>query len=70
MAVLTVAMMFLPHGDSLPKGCPAADLWEFRPAAIGIQAVLRTAFGLFCGYLAERVLAPSLSQGRLQAQAV
>ncbi|MCL6734827.1 CbtA family protein [Streptomyces neyagawaensis] len=57
-AAVAVAMVFLPSGDNIPKGFPAADLWEFRLASIGIQAVLWAGFGLAFGYLAERVLAP------------
>ncbi len=33
-------------------------MWQFRVAAIGIQAVLWTGFGLVFGHLAERVLEP------------
>ncbi|QOV33857.1 CbtA family protein [Streptomyces ferrugineus] len=58
VAALTVAMVFLPSGENVPKGFPATDLWEFRLAAIGVQAVLWTAFGVLFGYLAERVLEP------------
>lgn len=58
-AAVTVAVVFLPSGDNIPKGFPASDLWEFRLASIGIQAVLWAGFGLLFGYLAERVLAPS-----------
>ncbi|WP_128428269.1 CbtA family protein [Streptomyces cyaneus] len=58
-AAVTVAVVFLPSGDNIPKGFPASDLWEFRLASIGIQAVLWVGFGLLFGYLAERVLAPS-----------
>ncbi|MGW8889730.1 CbtA family protein [Streptomyces sp. NPDC055749] len=45
VTAITVAMVFLPLGNNLPKGCPPADLWKFRPAAIGIQAALRTVSG-------------------------
>ena len=57
-AVLAVAMAILPAGDNVPKGFPAADLWEFRLASIGIQAVLWATLGLLFGFLAERVLEP------------
>ncbi|KFF98248.1 membrane protein [Streptomyces scabiei] len=55
-AVTAVAMAVLPSGENTPKGFPATDLWEFRLASIGVQAVLWTAFGLLFGFLAERVL--------------
>ncbi|MGC9539038.1 CbtA family protein [Streptomyces sp. UG1] len=58
VAAMTVAMVFLPSGENVPKGFPATDLWEFRLAAIGVQAVLWTAFGVLFGYAAERVLEP------------
>lgn len=58
MAAVGVAMVFLPAGDNTPKGFPATDLWEFRLASIGIQAVLWATFGLLFGYLAERLLEP------------
>ncbi|GGW57269.1 MULTISPECIES: CbtA family protein [Streptomyces] len=65
VAVVGVAMAVLPQGDAIPKGFPAADLWEFRLASIGIQAVLWSAFGLLFGYLAERVLEPRAVRGRV-----
>ena len=58
VAVVAVAMAVLPSGDNTPKGFPATELWEFRTASIGIQAVLWAAFGLLFGFLAERVLEP------------
>ncbi|MBC2907447.1 CbtA family protein [Streptomyces cupreus] len=57
-AAVTVAMVFLPSGANIPKGFPASDLWEFRLASIGVQAVLWAGFGLLFGFLAERVLSP------------
>ncbi|MCX4920021.1 CbtA family protein [Streptomyces sp. NBC_00687] len=59
VAMVAVAMAFLPAGDNTPKGFPATDLWEFRLASIGIQAVLWSAFGLLFGHLGERVLTPT-----------
>ncbi|MER5755183.1 CbtA family protein [Streptomyces sp. NPDC002088] len=69
VAALSVAMVVLPHGDSTPKGFPATDLWEFRMASIGIQAVLWAGFGLLFGFLAERVLEPRPARGRVSALA-
>ncbi|MER5211711.1 CbtA family protein [Streptomyces sp. NPDC002838] len=65
VAAVTVAMVVLPHGDNTPKGFPATDLWEFRLASIGVQAVLWSAFGLLFGFLAERVLEPQSARGRV-----
>ncbi|MGP3950046.1 CbtA family protein [Streptomyces sp. 7N604] len=53
-----LAMAFLPAFDETPADFPAAVLWEFRLASVGIQALLWAAFGLLFGYLAERVLVP------------
>ncbi|MEU0715758.1 CbtA family protein [Streptomyces lavendulocolor] len=58
VAAVTVAMVFLPGISETPKDFPATVMWEFRVAAIGIQAVLWTGFGLIFGHLAERVLEP------------
>ncbi|MEX1651787.1 CbtA family protein [Streptomyces pseudovenezuelae] len=65
VAVMAVVMAVLPHGDNTPKGFPANDLWEFRLASIGIQAMLWAGFGLLFGFLAERVLEPA--RGRVSA---
>ncbi|MFI9155909.1 CbtA family protein [Streptomyces sp. NPDC053367] len=67
LAALAVAMVFLPSGDTVPKGFPATDLWEFRLASIGVQAVLWCGFGVIFGYLAERVLERRPHSGRLPA---
>ncbi|MDH6622868.1 hypothetical protein M2271_000655 [Streptomyces sp. LBL] len=69
VAAIAVAMAVLPHGGNTPKGFPATDLWEFRLASIGIQAVLWAAFGLLFGYLAERVLEPQTVRGRVSTRA-
>ncbi|MFD7446701.1 CbtA family protein [Streptomyces sp. NPDC059909] len=61
-AVLGVAMAFLPAGDALPEHFPAAVLWEFRLASLGVQALLWAALGLILGPLAERVLEPRSAQ--------
>lgn len=68
-AAVAIAMVVLPNGDNTPKGFPATDLWEFRLASIGIQAVLWAAFGLLFGYLAERVLEPRAARGRVSTLA-
>ncbi|MEU6548518.1 CbtA family protein [Streptomyces sp. NPDC046859] len=70
VAVVAVAMAVLPQGDNTPKGFPATDLWEFRVASIGIQAVLWAAFGLLFGFLAERVLEPKQAADKVASLAV
>ncbi|MFB8757558.1 CbtA family protein [Streptomyces sp. NPDC059852] len=70
VAVVAVVMAVLPQGDNTPKGFPATDLWEFRVASIGIQAVLWAGFGLLFGFLAERVLEPKQAREKVAPLAV
>jgi predicted cobalt transporter CbtA len=64
-AVLVVAALFaLPRVDEVPADFSASLLWNFRIAAIGIQAVIWTTLGLLFGALAERELERSAA-GRL-----
>ncbi|MGP4003444.1 CbtA family protein [Streptomyces sp. 8N706] len=58
IAALALAAVFLPSGDNIPHGFPAAALWEFRMASLGIQTLLWASFGVLFGHLAERVLEP------------
>ncbi|MGW2053492.1 CbtA family protein [Streptomyces sp. NPDC001840] len=59
VAAVAVACLVLPaNSDAVRETFPAALLWEFRLASLGVQALLWTAFGLIFGALAERVLAP------------
>ncbi|MEU5214966.1 CbtA family protein [Streptomyces sp. NPDC020807] len=59
VAAVAVACAFLPgNEDAVAAGFPAAVLWEFRLATLGIQAVLWAVFALAFGYAAERLLAP------------
>lgn len=69
VAAVAVAMVVLPSGENTPKGFPAVDLWEFRMASIGVQAVLWAAFGLLFGHLAERVLEPKPARGQVSTLA-
>ncbi|MEU5163427.1 CbtA family protein [Streptomyces sp. NPDC020875] len=54
-----LAYAFLPSFDEVPKGFPAAVLWEFRLATLAVQATLWAVFGLVFGELAERLLIPA-----------
>jgi hypothetical protein len=54
VGMLAIVLAALPDVDEVPAGFPAALLWKFRIAAIGIQAVLWTALGALFGALAER----------------
>ncbi|MEU3187126.1 CbtA family protein [Streptomyces sp. NPDC006923] len=59
VVVVAVACLVLPaNTDAVQPSFPAALLWEFRLASLGVQALLWTAFGLIFGALAERVLQP------------
>ncbi|MFE9029023.1 CbtA family protein [Streptomyces iakyrus] len=69
VVAIAVAMVVLPDGDNIPKGFPATDLWEFRLASIGVQAVLWAAFGVLFGVLAERVLEPRSARSRVSTLA-
>lgn len=60
VVVMAVACLLLPaNTDAVKETFPAALLWEFRLASLGVQALLWTAFGLVFGALAERVLRPA-----------
>ncbi|MGV9314231.1 CbtA family protein [Streptomyces sp. NPDC003691] len=56
--VVAVGFAFLPSYDEVPKGFPAAVLWEFRLATLAVQTALWAAFGLVFGQLAEKLLTP------------
>ncbi|WP_321794013.1 CbtA family protein [Caballeronia sp. J97] len=56
IAVIVAAQGALPRIDEVPAGFSASLLWNFRLAAIGIQALLWTTLGLVFGVLAAREL--------------
>ncbi|MEV4433169.1 CbtA family protein [Streptomyces sp. NPDC049555] len=64
LVVIGLAYAFLPAVNEVPKDFPATVLWQFRLAALAIQCTLWAAFGLFFGYLAERVLGAAAAPGR------
>lgn len=60
VAAVALACVFLPgNGDAVRPEFPAAVLWEFRIASLGIQATLWVTFALAFGLFAERLLAPA-----------
>ena len=60
VAAVAVACALLPgNDDAVQAGFPAAVLWEFRLATLGIQAVLWAVFAVAFGVLAQRLLAPA-----------
>lgn len=56
VAAMALLQLALPVVDEVPADFPAVVLWNFRVAALGIQAVLWTAIGVAFGLLAERRL--------------
>ncbi|QIE28416.1 putative cobalt transporter subunit CbtA (plasmid) [Caballeronia sp. SBC1] len=61
IVLMALAYLALPPIDEVPKLFSATLLWNFRVAAIGIQAVIWATLGLLFGVLAQRELerAPS-----------
>ncbi|RSS54069.1 CbtA family protein [Streptomyces sp. WAC01280] len=60
VAAVAIACALLPgNDDAVQAGFPAAVLWEFRLATLGIQAVLWAVFAVAFGVLAQRLLAPA-----------
>ncbi|MGS2588585.1 CbtA family protein [Streptomyces hebeiensis] len=57
LAVVVACLVLPANSDAVAADFPAALLWEFRLASLGVQALLWTAFGLIFGALAERALA-------------
>ncbi|WP_406341092.1 CbtA family protein [Streptomyces sp. NBC_00648] len=69
--VMAVLFAVLPdNGDAVKDAFPAAVLWEFRMASLGMQVVLWTGFGLIFGVFAERLLAPRPGTSAAAAPAV
>ena len=58
IVVMVVVQKALPVINEVPAGFPADLLWNFRLAALGIQAILWAVIGIGFGMLAERALAP------------
>lgn len=52
--VVALAQLGLPHIDEVPADFPAAVLWDFRLASIGVQLILWTTIGLAFGWMAEK----------------
>lgn len=56
LVAMTVVMQVLPALNEVPEAFPAAVLWQFRVASLGVQMALWTALGLAFGALTERSL--------------
>ncbi|WP_435972719.1 CbtA family protein [Streptomyces sp. Qhu_M48] len=62
LVVTGLAFALLPaNDDAVQVGFPAALLWEFRLASLGVQAVLWAVFGVVFGALAQKALAARAS---------
>lgn len=54
--VLAAAFRLTPRPDAVAEGFPAAVLWDFRLASLGVQVALWATLGLLFGALTERSL--------------
>ncbi|MFM0054058.1 CbtA family protein [Paraburkholderia phytofirmans] len=54
VAIIAAVQLALPTINEVPAAFPATLLWQFRLAALGMQAILWTTIGLLFGALAER----------------
>ena len=54
IAIIAAVQMSMPVVDEVPDGFPAALLWKFRVAALGMQAIMWTTIGLLFGAIVER----------------
>jgi hypothetical protein len=66
VGAVALAMVFLPSVNETPRDFSATLLWQFRMAALAVQALLWAGFGLLFGYLAERALVPGTA-GRTES---
>lgn len=56
VAVVALTFAVLPDASEVPEGFPAATLWRFRVASLGIHTVMWATIGLAFGALTERAL--------------
>lgn len=54
VVIIAAVQLSMPTFNEVPEGFPAALLWEFRVAALGMQAIMWTTIGLLFGALVER----------------
>jgi predicted cobalt transporter CbtA len=57
IVAVVLGALALPTVNEVPEGFPAAVLWNFRIASLGIQLVMWTTMGLLLGALVHRRLA-------------
>jgi hypothetical protein len=56
IGIVAAVQAVLPAANEVPENFPAAVLWHFRVASLGMQLVLWAALGIIFGALAERCL--------------
>jgi hypothetical protein len=56
VTIATAGALALPGIHEIPSGFPAATLWSFREASIGLQAVLWLTIGLVFAPIAQRAM--------------
>ncbi|MEQ5838942.1 CbtA family protein [Paraburkholderia acidicola] len=54
IVIIAAVQLGLPSINEVPAAFPAALLWKFRLAALGMQAIMWTTIGLLFGVLVER----------------
>ncbi|MFM0297830.1 MULTISPECIES: CbtA family protein [Paraburkholderia] len=54
VVIIAAVQLSMPTFNEVPEGFPAALLWKFRVAALGMQAIMWTTIGLLFGALVER----------------
>jgi hypothetical protein len=59
LAVICAFFAILPDVNEVPDDFPAAALWDFRIASLGIQTILWGATGLMFGWFMERSMGSS-----------
>jgi predicted cobalt transporter CbtA len=58
LVLVTTGLQMLPTINEVPVDFPASLLWNFRIAALGLQALIWASLGLVFGWLAEKQLEP------------
>lgn len=55
-SVIAGVALALPEVNEVPDGFPATDLWQFRLASLGGEAIIWATLGLLFGAVAERIM--------------
>jgi hypothetical protein len=64
VVIMIAVDLVLPNINEVPEVFPAALLWQFRIAALGMQAILWSVLGLLFGELTQRALAKSQARSK------